>query len=146
MKTPPDIAVEKFLSGYNCAQAVLYSCCDKLNFDKSMALKLACGMGAGMARHGEVCGAVSGGILAIGLKHGRGEGEDRASTEETYRRVNELMSRFEARHGSCICRKLLNGCDMNLPAGRQYFIENDLLNKTCAGCVRSVAETLEDIL
>ena len=146
MKTKSDVAVKKFLSGYNCAQAVLYSFCDDLHFDKDTALRLACGFGAGMARAQEVCGAISGGILAIGLKHGRGEGQDRTSTEETYQKVRELMSRFETKHGSCICRTLLNGCDINTTDGQQYFKENDLLNKTCKGCVQTVVEELENMI
>ena len=50
MKTRSDIALQKFLAGYNCAQAVLFSFCDDLGFDKDTALRLACGFGAGMAR------------------------------------------------------------------------------------------------
>jgi C_GCAxxG_C_C family probable redox protein len=146
MNARSDVAVTKFLSGYNCAQAVLYSFCDDLRFDKDTALRLACGFGAGMARRQEVCGAISGGIIAIGLKHGRGEGQDPAVTEETYRKVRDLMSRFESKHGTCICHKLLNGCDLSTPEGQRYFKENDLLNKTCKGYVRTVVETLEDIL
>lgn len=146
MKTRSDVAVEKFLAGYNCTQAVLYSFCDDLHFDKDQALRLACGFGAGMARKQEVCGAISGGIVAIGLKHGRGEGQDRTPTEETYRKVRELMSRFESKHGTCICRTLLNGCDLNTAEGQRSFKENDLLTKTCKDCVKTVVETLEDIL
>ena len=99
-----------------------------------------------MARKQEVCGAVSGGILAIGLKHGRGEGQDRTPTEATYAKVRELMSRFESKHGSCICRTLLNECDLNTPEGQQFFKENDLMNTTCKGCVKTVVEALEEIL
>jgi len=146
MKTKSDIAEEKFLSGYNCAQAVLYAFCDDLQLDKNLALKLACGFGAGMARKQEICGAVSGGILAIGLKHGRGEREDKTQTEEAYRKVRELISRFESAHGSCHCRALLNGCDLNTPAGQQAFKDNGLLHKTCVPCVRSVVQAIEEIL
>ena len=146
MKTRSDAALEKFLSGYNCAQAVLFAFCDDLSLDKDTALRLACGFGAGMGRKQEVCGAVAGGILAIGLRHGRGEGQDRALTDATYGKVRELMSRFESRHGTCICRELLDGCDLNTPGGQQFFKENDLLNKTCAGCVRTVVEAVEDLL
>ena len=99
MKTRSDIAVEKFLAGYNCAQAVLYSFCDDLHFDKDTALRLTCGFGAGMARKQGTCGAITGGIIAIGLKHGRGEGQDRTPTEETYRKVRELIWQFESEHG-----------------------------------------------
>jgi C_GCAxxG_C_C family probable redox protein len=146
MSARKDVAVEKFLAGYNCAQAVLYPFCDELGLDKNTALKLTCGLGAGMARKQEVCGAITGGIIALGLKHGRGEGQDRTPTEETYRKVRELMSQFESKHGTCICRALLKGCDLNTPSGQRYFKENDLHNKTCKGCVATVVETLEKIL
>jgi C_GCAxxG_C_C family probable redox protein len=146
MKTRSDVAVEKFLAGYNCAQAVLYSFCDDLHFDKDTALRLASGFGAGMARKQGTCGAITGGIIAIGLKHGRGEGQDRTLTEETYRKVRELIWQFESKHGTSICRILLNGCDLNTPDGQRYFKENNLQNKTCKGCVKTVGETLENIL
>ncbi|MHC1769101.1 MAG: C-GCAxxG-C-C family protein [Verrucomicrobiia bacterium] len=146
MKIKSGVAVEKFLSGYNCAQAVLFAFSDDLHLDTNTALKLACGFGAGMGRKQEVCGSVSGGIIAIGLKDGPGEGQDKTPTEETYRRVRELMGRFETKHGSCICRTLLNGCDLNTPEGQKYAKENDLLNKTCKCCVETVVQTLEEIL
>jgi len=145
-KTKCDIAEEKFLAGYSCSQAVFYAFCDELQFDKNLALKLACGFGAGMARKQEICGAVSGGILVIGIKHGRGEGEDKMQGEAAYRKVRELMSRFESAHGSCLCRALLNGCDLNTAAGQQAFKDNCLLHKTCAPCVRSAVQALEEIL
>ncbi|MCX6089677.1 MAG: C-GCAxxG-C-C family protein [Candidatus Atribacteria bacterium] len=83
MKSRTEIAISKFLGGYNCAQSVFYSFCDDLQFDKNTALKLACGFGAGMGRKEEVCGAVTGGILVIGAKYGRDEKSDRTSTEAT---------------------------------------------------------------
>jgi C_GCAxxG_C_C family probable redox protein len=107
---------------------------------------MACGFGAGMAQKQEVCGAISGGILTIGLKHGRGEGQERTVTEKTYGKVRDLIARFESKHGSCLCRALLNGCDLNTKEGNQHFKDNDLLNKTCKGCVKTVVEALEEIL
>jgi C_GCAxxG_C_C family probable redox protein len=146
MRTKAEIAVDKFLSNYNCAQAVLHAFCDDLQFDKHTALKMACGFGAGMARKQEVCGAISGGILVIGLKHGRGEGQERTVTEETYKKVRELMSRFESKHGTGLCRVLLDGCDLNTPEGQQFFKENDLANRICKTSVTTVVEILEDVL
>ncbi len=146
MSKKSDIAVAKFLAGYNCAQAVLYPFCDDLGLDKDTALRLTCGLGAGMARMQEVCGAVTGGIIALGLKNGRGEGQDKARTEETYRRVRELMLQFVSKHGSCTCRELLKGCDLCTASGQQSFKENDHLNKICKCCVQTVVEILEEIL
>ena len=75
MNNRTEMAVSKFSEGYNCAQSVLYSFCDDIHLDKNTALKMACGFGAGMGRKEEVCGAVTGGIIVIGAKYGRGEGD-----------------------------------------------------------------------
>jgi len=141
-----DKAVAKFASGFNCAQSVLFSFCDDLGLDKDKALKLACGFGAGMGRKEEVCGAVSGGIMVIGAKYGRGENEDRKVTDNTYMKIRELMDRFSEKHGTYICRKLLNDCELTTEEGQKIFKENDYLNKVCKPCVRKVVEILETII
>jgi C_GCAxxG_C_C family probable redox protein len=146
MSDKVEIAVDKFTSGYNCAQSVLYPFCDDLSLEKNTALKLACGFGAGMGRKEEVCGAVTGGIIVIGLKYGRGLADDRSVTEQSYKLTRELMMRFEEKHGSYICLKLLNNCNLLTGEGQKYFKDNDLLNKTCKECVRSVVQILKDIL
>ena len=146
MKTKSELAVEKFLSGYNCAQAVLYAYGPALGLEGELALKVATGLGAGLARRGEMCGAVTGGILALGLRYGRGGQQDRSATEQTYQKGEELMGRFEQRHGSCSCRLLLDGCDLRTAQGRQHFKEHDLLHRTCVRSVETVSELLAGIL
>jgi C_GCAxxG_C_C family probable redox protein len=146
MKNRTEIAVCKFLEGYNCAQSVLYSFCEVLQFDRNTALKIACGFGAGMGRKEEVCGAVTGGIIVIGAKYGRGERDDRTATELTYKKTRELMDRFEKKHGTFICRKLLNGCELTTEEGQKHFKDNRLADTICRPCVRSVVEILDDIM
>ncbi len=146
MESKGDMGVAKFLSGYNCAQAVFYTFCTDLGVDKDLALKIACGFGAGMGRKEEVCGAVTGGIMVIGAKYGRGENEGWQVTEATYRKTRELMDRFAGRHGTYICRRLIHDCELMTDEGQRYFLENDLLHKVCAPCVRSVIEILEELL
>jgi len=146
MKTKSETAVEKFLTGYNCAQSVLYAYGPELGLDPEIALKVATGLGAGMGRRGEVCGAVTGGILALGLKYGRGGQQDRSATEHAYRKTQELMAAFEQRQGSCSCRELLGGCDLRTAEGQALFKEHDLLHKTCVKCVQTVAGILAEII
>ena len=146
MKSKREVAAEKFLEIYNCAQSVLYSFCDDLRFDKNTALKMACGLGAGMGRKQEVCGAVTGGIIVIGAKYGRGVGEGRRATELTYAKTRELMERFVGKHGSFICRQLLGNCELTTEEGQKHFKDNDLANKTCKQCVGTVVEILEDVM
>ncbi len=139
-------AISKFVGGYNCAQSVFHAFCEDLKIEQDTALKIACGFGGGMARHGEVCGAVTGGIMVLGARYGRGENEDRTATDATYARVRKFMDQFARRHGSCICRELLNDCDLTTEEGRKSFAENDLSNKVCRPCVRSAVEILETIM
>lgn len=146
MKKKSAVAAAKFIEGYNCAQAVLYSFCDELKLDKNLALKMVCGFGAGMGRKEEVCGAVTGGIVVIGTHCGRGENESRESTELTYNKTRELMDRFTEKHGTYICRKLIDDCELTSDEGQRQFKENDMLNKICKPCVQSVVEILETIV
>ena len=146
MSDKGQLAVDKFGEGYNCAQSVAFAFYDECGLSQDAALKVSCGFGAGMGRKQEVCGAVSGGILALGLRHGRGEREDRSRTETTYVKTRELMDRFAAKHGSCICRDLLGGCELLTEEGQRHYKANDLLNKTCKPCVQTVGEILEDLL
>lgn len=122
---------------------MLYAFREESALADETALKIACGLGAGMGRKEEVCGAVTGGILVLGMRHGRGSRDERSAMELTYAKTRELMDLFAGRHGSCICRQLLNNCDLSTEAGQKQFKDNDMLNKVCKACVQSVVEILE---
>ena len=145
MSIRSEIATTRFLSGYNCAQAVLDAFRDETGLDEDLALKIATGLGAGMGRQQEVCGAVTGGILVLGLRHGRGTTDDHSATERTYLRTRELMDRFAAKHGSCLCRQLLQGYDLATQEGLQRAKADDIINKVCRPCVQTVVEILEQL-
>jgi len=144
--TRTEQAVSKFKDGYNCAQSVLFSFCDDLGMDKDKALKISCGFGGGIARKQEVCGAVTGGILVLGARYGRGEKDDRKTTDVMYAKARELMDAFTERHGSFLCRTLLSGCELATEEGQKAFKANDLFAKVCKPCVESVVEIVESIL
>ena len=146
MTTHQDIAVDRFANGYNCAQAVMVAFAPDLGIDADHALRLACGFGGGLARRQEVCGAVSGGVIALGLKHGRGESQDKTRTAETYVKVRELLAVFEEAHGTHVCRELLGGCDLSTPEGQERFHASGLPVRVCQPCVRTVVSALERLL
>ena len=71
-------------SHYNCAQAVVTVFAEDLHYDEEAAFKSAAAFGGGM-RIGSVCGAITGGLMALGLA-----GIDDAKTVNTYfRKVRE---------------------------------------------------------
>ncbi|WP_337996964.1 C-GCAxxG-C-C family protein [Oleispirillum naphthae] len=146
MSKQTDTALATFTGGYNCAQAAVSAFCAEHGLDEDLAMRLACGFGGGMGRKQEVCGAVSGAILALGLVHGRGKGGDKAMTQATYDKVYALMSAFEARHGSCLCRELLQGCDVTTPEGTRQVKERGLRDSVCMACVRSAVEIAADLI
>jgi C_GCAxxG_C_C family probable redox protein len=145
MSTRTEVATNRFLRGYNCAQAVLYAFRDEAGLGEDLALKIPTGLGAGMGRKQEVCGAVTGGILVLGLRHGRGSTDDPSATEQTYLKTRELMDRFAAKHRSCLCRQLLQDYDLATEEGRRRAKADDMLNKVCRPCVQTVVEILEQM-
>jgi C_GCAxxG_C_C family probable redox protein len=145
MSDKSSVATEKFMGGYNCAQAVAYAFHEETGISDDLALKLSCGFGGGIGRTQETCGAVTGGVLVLGLRHGRGVSEDQSATALTYQKTQEFMSLFSEKNGSLICRKLLDGCDLQTQAGQQEFANQDLKNKVCKVCVQSAVEILEQI-
>ena len=146
MKSKSEEAVDMMAAGFNCAQSVLSVFCADLNLSKETAMKLATGFGAGMARKQEVCGAVTGGIMAIGLKFGRGLADERSATENTYLLVGKFMERFSDKYGSCLCRVLLKDCDLMSENGRKFYKENNLSEKICRPCVADAVRFVEDLL
>jgi len=101
------IAQNKFSEGFNCAQASFYPFAVKSGMDPEQVLKLTTGFGAGMVYRGDMCGAITGSMMAIGLIHGRSKADDYDSKDKTYMLIKELHKRFSEKHGSIICKDLL---------------------------------------
>jgi C_GCAxxG_C_C family probable redox protein len=146
MESKSDLAVAKHLSGYNCAQSVIYPFHKELHIEADTALKLSCGFGGGMGRKQEVCGAVTGGIMVLGARYGRGEHDERPATEFTYGKVRELMDRFSETHGTFLCRQLLHGCDLTTEEGQKQYKERDYQHTVCAKCVQNAVEIVDSMI
>ena len=135
-------AVECFNNGFNCAQAILSTYCGDFGLDKETALKTACGLGAGMGRLQETCGAVTGAYLVIGLKYGKYLEGDEPAKEITYAKVQEFARLFALKNNTTKCRDLL-GVDF-LNDDKQTASER--VKSICPKMVRDAAEILGQIL
>jgi len=140
-----EIAVASFKAGLSCSQAVLSAFAPGLGLDRQTALRVAAAFGGGMARMGQTCGAVSGALMVIGLKHGHVAAQDKAAKEKTYALVREFVDQFRARNGSLLCRELL-GYDIGTPEGMQLILEKGLTASICPRLVRDAAEILERLV
>lgn len=140
-----DRALALFKQGFSCSQAVAAVFAEDHGLPVPIALRLAQGFGGGMARLAETCGAVTGAIMVVGLKHGRTRPGDDAAKERTYALVQEVVRRFRARHGALDCRDLL-GCDIGTPEGRKLVADEKLHDDICPLLIASAVEILEDVL
>ena len=101
--------------------------------------------GGGMGRLREVCGAVSGMNMALGLAKGGYSTEDNAKKAQLYSAVQELAGKFREKNGSIVCRELLGlrikGKDSPVPEKRT---ESYYKSRPCAELCRCAADILEE--
>lgn len=94
---------EKFFGdGCNCAQAVLAAYAEELGMDVGQAKLISCGLGGGVGRMREVCGAVSAAAMVLGHRNG-------GVREKAYPAIQDFCEKFKAESGSIVCRELIAG-------------------------------------
>jgi C_GCAxxG_C_C family probable redox protein len=136
-------AAAAMLGDYNCAQAVLASCGETFGLARKTAISVAQTLGGGVAGTGNVCGAVTGALMVIGLKHSIAEGFDAAIKEKATQLGQEFISRFKARHGTILCRELV-GCDLLTREDRARA--KPVTASICPGLVRDAAGMVNELL
>lgn len=145
MSEKVEAAVGCFREGFSCSQAILSTYGSQFGLERETALKAAAALGAGMGRLGEVCGAVTGALIVIGLKYGHTEAKDKEAKAKTYDRVFAFGERFRVLHGSLLCRELL-GCDLATKEGMETARQKGYFTELCPRFVRVAAEMLENVL
>jgi len=133
-----------FRDGFNCSQSVLAANAGSLGVSKELAFRIASGLGAGMGRLQDTCGAVTGACLVLGLRYGHSTAGDAEGKERVYALVQDFHRRFVESHGTTRCRDLL-GCDIQTDEGRRKFSDNGLSKAVCLVCVRSADRILGEI-
>jgi C_GCAxxG_C_C family probable redox protein len=113
-------------SGRNCAESVLLTAMAHCGIEPGgTPARIATGFGGGVGRcQGELCGALAGGVMALGLGFGRDIAG--ASSEKVSELAAEFRKQFIKRHGSSTCGVLL-----------EQFGEQD----NWSACKRLVADT-----
>lgn len=110
-------ASECWEKGFNCTESVLRGVCHGLGVElPEVALKMATPFGGGVGRSEDHCGALSGGVLAVGSVLGRTESEEDRFV--SYNAARDLHDRFRDKFGSTLCHELNFG-DFTSPEHRE---------------------------
>lgn len=104
--TRSERAEELFFEGYTCAQSVVLAFADLTGVDRAVLERLSAPFGGGMGRLREVCGAVSGMAMLLGLSR-QWDTLDKEEKEELYAKERELAEKFREKAGSIVCRDLV---------------------------------------
>lgn len=137
-------AVEYYSQNFNCSQGVFTTYAVEHGIDEKLALRIATNFGGG-ARKGEMCGAVSGALMVLGLLYGHSEISDAETKAKAYAISEDYMNRFIDEHGSVVCRELL-GYDLSKSDEREKIMEKDLFRTICPKMIRSAVRILDEIL
>ena len=135
-------AMENFMAGYNCAQAVALAFKDIVDIDEKALSRLAAPFGGGMGRLREVCGAVSAMFMVTGLVYGYDTPETGDKKIELYKKVQALAAQVEEKYGSIVCRTLLGK-----PAGKEAPVPEQRTpdfysHRPCTAIIGDAAEIL----
>lgn len=132
-----------FQQGFCCAESVLQAVAESRGIKSDLIPRIATGLCGGMAATGSICGAVSGGVLAINAVAGRSSvGQP---LEPHFRLVRTFLRQFETRFGTSNCERLI-GCRLDTPEGRQFFKDNKLRETKCLMFTREAAEMASGVL
>lgn len=144
MEGKGELAKSLFEQGYNCAQSVVAAFAQEMGMDTKTAARLVCGLGGGVGRQREICGAVSGMAVVAGFLYGYDTPGDEEGKRRTYEMVQLLSARFREKNGSILCRELLGeeGKDTNfVPSARtaEYYAR-----RPCPGLIFCAGQLLEE--
>ena len=135
-----------FCEGYNCAQAVLLAFGDITKIKEKTAAMLSSSFGGGLGRMREVCGAVSGASMVLGVLRGYDDPKDSEAKKTHYHLIQEFARRFKEENGSIICRELLSGVKTvggNDPEARS---ESYYKKRPCPKLVFQAAKIVDEML
>lgn len=141
-----DKALDYFRNKFNCSQAVFTVFGMDYGLTEDDCLRISCAFGGGMGRQQLTCGAVTGALMALGLKYGKALNDPEEKKQETYSKTQEFFRRFTELNGSVNCKVLLEGLDMNNPDDHSMIMERKLFDKKCEKYVADAVDITENLI
>jgi C_GCAxxG_C_C family probable redox protein len=123
-------ALEYFRGNYNCAQSVLRTVLEEKGLFFDQAPSIANAFGGGIIGRGEICGAVSGAVMAIGALSGM-NGSDIVEQKKLAReKTEEFYKHFETVFGHNTCNGLI-GINPEDPDSKQQARDAGIYRENC---------------
>ena len=141
-----DKARAYFEQGFNCAQAVFAAFAEETGMDEGAALRLSSSFGGGMGGLREVCGAVSGMFMVMGMLRGYDRPDDPEAKKRLYAKLQNMAGKMTDQYGTLICRDLLKKNNVQpLPVPKERDAEY-YKKRPCSRYVETCAAILEEQL
>lgn len=122
-----DKAMEYHNAGYNCSQSVLAACSKYTGLKEKTAFAVSAGFGTGV-RSGEICGAISGAVMALGLAFPGKDASDAEAKKLMTTITKKCVSAAKCKYGCVRCAELKKNC------------------VSCSEMIETMAQTAEKII
>ena len=137
----PEKAADYFKQDYNCAQSVLLTMQEYYGIRRNRLIpRIATAFGGGIGRRGSLCGALTGAIMAIELKHGT-DMTVLIEKEKAYEIALKFYDQFVKECGSSFCKELI-GYDLTNPEQHERLRKSNVRDERCSYFVRKAVEIL----
>jgi C_GCAxxG_C_C family probable redox protein len=131
-----------FDGNFNCAQSALSVFDLEFGISREKLQHLSSGFGAGMCYQGMTCGAVAGAYMALGLISGKKFHEPEMIKENTFQLIKVFNKKFIEKHGSTICKELLQ-FDISTVQGIEIARQNGVFENRCPNFVPDAVAMIE---
>ena len=130
--------------GFNCCESTLMGLCDYLGKKCEFFPRIATGFGGGLGHTGDVCGAITGAIMAFGIQFGRDQANDKKIRDELYLLVEHFINDIKNELGAIDCLDLI-GIPINTEEGIKEYRENNLHLK-CREFIQTISQIAKEYL
>jgi len=139
-------AIDLFRNKFNCSQSVLAAFGTEYGLSGDECLKIATAFGGGMGRQQHICGAITGALMVLGLRYGKGLNDPEEKKRYTYQKTKEFFDEFKRLNGSENCLELLDGLNMNDPDDNKIIVERNYYAIRCEKYVSDAVNILSEII
>ncbi len=134
---------------FHCSQAVLAVAQEKLGQADPQVIRAMGAFGGGLGGNGEVCGAVAGGLAALGIRFSRASDEEKEDPR-MWRYTDEFVKRFRDEvspaRGKIKCFEIVGVDWKNRDQVNEFYREKAKICATLVGdTARLIGELLERI-